>query len=149
MAHFFIPLCISTIWTFLMPINLTELHSNEYSFIVPTILLHSEFSVVLTYFILLLLHCFEKQKQITKSIMIVIIALPLQASAGLEGGWSVPRPGCFTPRKDPVPIVQEAGWAPGPVWTCVKNLTATGIRSPDRPARSQSLYRLSYQAHRE
>ena len=22
-----------------------------------------------------------------------------------------------TPGKDPVPILQEAGWAPGPVWT--------------------------------
>jgi hypothetical protein len=60
------------------------------------------------------------------------------------GGWSVPRPGRFTPGKDPVPIVKEAGWAPGPVWTCAKNLTLTGIRSADRPARSQSLYRLSY-----
>ena len=28
----------------------------------------------------------------------------------------------FTPRKDPVPIVEEAGWAPGPVWTGVGNL---------------------------
>jgi hypothetical protein len=28
----------------------------------------------------------------------------------------------FTPRKDPVPIVQEAGWAPGPVWTGAGNL---------------------------
>jgi hypothetical protein len=37
------------------------------------------------------------------------------------------------------------GWvASGPVWTCAKNLAPTGIRSPDRPARSQSLYRLSY-----
>ena len=25
------------------------------------------------------------------------------------GGWSASRPGCFTPGKDPVPIVQEAG----------------------------------------
>jgi len=24
--------------------------------------------------------------------------------------------------KDPVPIVQEAGWAPGPVWSGVENL---------------------------
>jgi hypothetical protein len=40
------------------------------------------------------------------------------------------------------------GWVgPGPVWTCVKNLAPTGIRSPDRPARSQSLHRLSYPAH--
>jgi hypothetical protein len=35
------------------------------------------------------------------------------------GGWSAPFPDCFTPGKDPVPIVQEAGWAPGPVWTAV------------------------------
>jgi hypothetical protein len=26
-----------------------------------------------------------------------------------RGGWSAPRPGRFTPGKDPVPIVQEAG----------------------------------------
>ena len=29
--------------------------------------------------------------------------------------------------RDPVPIVQEAGWAPGPVWTGAENLTPTGI----------------------
>ena len=57
-----------------------------------------------------------------------------------------PRPR-FTPGKDPVPIVQEAGWVPGPVWTVAENLAPTGIRSPDRPPRSQSLYRLSYPAH--
>ena len=58
-------------------------------------------------------------------------------------GWvvsSTPRPH-FIPGKDPVPILQEAGWAPGPVWT-------GGISRPhrdtisDRPACSQSLYRL-------
>jgi hypothetical protein len=58
----------------------------------------------------------------------------------------MPRP-LSTPGKDPVSIVQEAGWAPGPVWTGAENLAPTGIRSPDRPARSQSLYRLSYRAH--
>jgi len=26
----------------------------------------------------------------------------------------------LSPGKDPVPIVQEAGWAPGPVWTGAK-----------------------------
>ena len=51
---------------------------------------------------------------------------------------SAPRPGRFTPRKDPVPIVQEAGWAPGPVWTGAENLAPKGIRSPDRPVRSYS-----------
>ena len=29
------------------------------------------------------------------------------------GGWSMSRPGRFTPGKYPVPIVQEAGWASG------------------------------------
>jgi hypothetical protein len=84
------------------------------------------------------------------------------------------------PEKDPVPIVQEDGWAPGPVWTGAENLAPTGfffyfviiylyllllhpicmggggvvtdmyicvwtwIRSSDRRARSESLYRLSY-----
>ena len=58
----------------------------------------------------------------------------------------MPQP-LFTPRKDPVPIVQEAGWTPGPFWTGAENLAPTGIRSLDRPARSQSLYRLRYQAY--
>jgi len=55
------------------------------------------------------------------------------------GVSSTPRP-LFTPGKDPVPIVHEARWAPGPVWTRTENLVRTGIRSPDRPARNQSLY---------
>ena len=54
------------------------------------------------------------------------------------------RPGRFTPSKDPVPISQEAGWAPGMVWTGAENLASTGIRSPDHLARSKSLYQLSY-----
>jgi len=57
-----------------------------------------------------------------------------------------PRP-LFTPAKDPVPIAQEAEWAPGSVWTGAKNLVPTDIRSPDLPARSQSLYRLHYPTH--
>ena len=66
------------------------------------------------------------------------------AVALARGEWSTPRPGRFTPGKDPVPIVQEAGWAPWPVWMGAENLASTGIRSPDRPSRSESLYRLSY-----
>ena len=49
--------------------------------------------------------------------------------------------------KDPVPIVQKAGWASGPVWTGAENLACSWIRSSDRPARRQSLYRLRYPAH--
>jgi len=56
----------------------------------------------------------------------------------------MPRPGRFTLRKDPMPVVQEGGWAPGSVWTGVGNLAITGIRSAEHPARSESLYRLSY-----
>ena len=67
---------------------------------------------------------------------------------GTRRGWvvsSTPRPQ-FTPRKEPVPILQEAGWAPGPVWTGGKSrLHRDSI--PDRPARIQSVYRLSYPAH--
>ena len=59
-------------------------------------------------------------------------------------GWSTPRPGRFNPGNDPVPYVQEAGWAPGPVWTDAEIIASTGIRSPDRPHRSESLSRLSY-----
>ena len=59
------------------------------------------------------------------------------------GSSFTPRP-LFTSRKYPVPTVQEAGWAPGPVWTGAENFAPTGIRSPYRQARSQSLYRLSY-----
>ena len=36
-------------------------------------------------------------------------------SAPDVGGWSTPRPGRFTSGNEPVPIVQEAGWAPEPV----------------------------------
>jgi hypothetical protein len=31
------------------------------------------------------------------------------------------------PGKDPIPIVQEAGWATGSVWTGAENLAPTGI----------------------
>jgi len=63
-----------------------------------------------------------------------------------EGVRVTPRP-LFTPGKEPVPIVQEAEWDPGSVWTGAENFALTGIRSPDSLDRSQSLYRLSYRAH--
>jgi len=58
-------------------------------------------------------------------------------TAALEGGgWSAAHPG-----KDPVRILQEAGWAPAPVWTDGKSRPHRDT-IPDRPARSQSLYRM-------
>jgi len=67
---------------------------------------------------------------------------------GTRRGWvvsSTPRPH-FIPGKDSVPILQEAGWAPGPIWTGRKSRPHRDS-IPDRPARSQSLYRLSYRVH--
>jgi hypothetical protein len=59
-------------------------------------------------------------------------------------GWSTSRPGRLYPRKDPVPIVQEAGWASKPVSIDAENIFPTGIRSPDLPASSELLYRLRH-----
>jgi len=69
-------------------------------------------------------------------------------TAALEGGeCSAARLGrTLTPGKVKVPILQEAGWAPRPVWTGGKSRPQRDS-IPDRPARSQSLYRLSYPAH--
>ena len=50
----------------------------------------------------------------------------------------------YSRERDSVFIVQEAELPPGPVWTVAENFTSIGIRSPYCPARSESLYRLSY-----
>ena len=67
-------------------------------------------------------------------------------TAALEGVISSTLRPYFTHGKDSIPIVQETGWAPGPVWRDGKS-RPTGVRSPDLPARSKPLYRLSYPAH--
>ena len=90
--------------------------------------------------------------------------MPLQARCDPEGGeryssnlpWprhykavsghSTPR-WHYTPGKDPVPISQKAGWAPGLLWTGGK-FRHHPDSILDRQARKQSLYRLSYQAHK-
>jgi hypothetical protein len=53
-------------------------------------------------------------------------------------------PACLPTGRDPVPIAQEAGWAPGPIWTGAENIVSTGILSPHRPAHCKLLYRLHY-----
>ena len=61
--------------------------------------------------------------------------LPL-TSALDRGGWLTPRLGPFTPRgSNTVRFVQKTVLSPGPVWTGDENI-ATGIRSPDGPARA-------------
>jgi len=68
---------------------------------------------------------------------------------GTRRGWvvsSTPRPH-FIPGKDQVPISHEAGWATGPLWMDRKSRPHRDS-IPNRPASSQSLYRLSYRAHK-
>jgi hypothetical protein len=56
----------------------------------------------------------------------------------------MPRSSQLSPGNDPIPILQEAGWSPGPVWKGGENVAPTAIGSPDRSVRSELLYRLSY-----
>jgi hypothetical protein len=92
-------------------------------------------------------HIFRKTKQVVRKIC-KKVKVPRHRLESPEGGraksstlswprhfrrgWglSAPRPGLFVAGKDPTPIVQEAGWAPEPVWTCAKNLAPTGLRPP-------------------
>ena len=74
-------------------------------------------------------------------------AHPITGHEGLDEGWMVnttPRP--LYPRlRDPVPIVKRLGGShgrSGRVWKI--SPPPTCIRSSGRPARSDSLYRLSY-----
>ena len=46
--------------------------------------------------------------------------------------------------RDPVRIAQGAGLGPRTGLDGAENLAFTGILSPDRPTRGESLYRLSY-----
>jgi len=52
----------------------------------------------------------------------------------------------FTPGEDLVPIVQEAGWAPGPVRMGGKSRPHWDSIS-DRPASNKLLYQMIYPAH--
>jgi len=109
----------------------------------------------------LLAHIFEKGKVKCTLVQALSLCTGRTAHRGSRGrallfldhgtrrGWEVtvtPR-ALFTPGKDQVPIVQYTGWAQGRYGQVRKISPSTGIRSPDRPARSQSLYRLSYPTH--
>jgi hypothetical protein len=58
--------------------------------------------------------------------------------------WPAQCPGTFTPARDPVPTEQETRCASGTVRMGPDNLASTGVRTPDRPARSESLHRLCH-----
>ena len=70
----------------------------------------------------------------------------LSLTSALDGsGWSTPRPGPFTSEKDTQYLFyMRLDGSPGSVLTGAENIVPTGIRSPDRPARSKSLFRLRY-----
>jgi len=65
-----------------------------------------------------------------------------------EGEGSVSLLGRSLPAgKTQYPLYRRLRGAPGPVSTGAENLATTRFRSPNRPARSQSLYRLRYPAN--
>ena len=49
--------------------------------------------------------------------------------------------------RDPLPILQEAVWAPGPIWRDAENFA--DIRPPDLPARSESVVPTELSERRE
>jgi hypothetical protein len=77
-------------------------------------------------------------ERIYSSYSLLILALD-------AGEWSASRPARALPpgEEPPVPILQEAGWVPEPVWT--QRLEENPVseiepRSPSRPVRSQTLH---------
>lgn len=60
-------------------------------------------------------------------------------------GWSEPHTSCSTPgKKDLLPTLQGAMWAPGLVGTGVENVTSTMIKFSDQTAHSELLQRQCY-----
>jgi len=58
------------------------------------------------------------------------------------GGWSMPRPGRFTPGKETrYPLCRWLDGTPRPFRTGKENIARTRIPSPDCPAHCESLYR--------
>ena len=69
----------------------------------------------------------------------------LSLNSALDGvGGQRHFPAALPTGKTRNPLYRGLSKSPGPVWTGTENLASTGIRPPDRPARSESLYRLSY-----
>ena len=60
-----------------------------------------------------------------------------------EGGWSTPHAGRFNPGMTRYPLCRRLG-GPRASLEGAENFASTGVPSPDRPARNESLNRLSY-----
>ena len=70
----------------------------------------------------------------------------LSLTSALDGrGCLTPNPSCFTAWKETrYPLYRKLDGASRTVWTGAENIAPTGIRSPNHPARSQSLSRPTY-----
>ena len=55
----------------------------------------------------------------------------------MDVGGQGDAPASLLPGKRPGTHLLGGGWAPGPVRTGAENFVLTGIRFPDRPARSE------------
>ena len=78
------------------------------------------------------------------------IALPFHDNGTRREEGSESRPGrSLPPGKSRYPLYRRLGGPQGQSGQVRKISPTTGIRSPDRPARCQSLYRLRYPAHED
>jgi hypothetical protein len=70
----------------------------------------------------------------------------LSLTSAVDGGeWLKPHPGHFAPgKKTGHPFYKRLGGSTLMVWKGAENLAPKGIGFLNRPARSESLYRLSY-----
>ena len=78
----------------------------------------------------------------------ILVTLPFHDHGTRRDEGSASRPGrSLPPGKTRYPLYRRLGGPQGRFWTGAENLASTGIRSPDLPARSQSLYRLRFTVH--
>jgi hypothetical protein len=72
----------------------------------------------------------ETKYRVGKNLLKFTRQQALKAQAGIKGIALL-----FTPGKDPVPIVEEAGWASGPFWKGAANLAThrDSIPGPSSP----------------
>ena len=77
------------------------------------------------------------------------IALPKTSALKMEVGSQHHAPAALPPGKSRYPLYRRLGGSQGQSGRVRKISPSTGIRFPDRPARSESLYRLSYSGRRQ
>ena len=62
----------------------------------------------------------------------------------MELGGQHHAPAAFNPENTRYPLYRRLGGASEPAWIGAENLALSGIRFPDLPGRSESLYRLCH-----